>query len=47
MKKRAQLEREFIRERRNQFRKNKQNKNVRSGNKGPNKSEDKYDFIWE
>ena len=38
MKKRALLEQKFIREERNQFRKNKQSKNVRSGNKGPNKS---------
>ena len=37
-KTRSTLEQKFIREERNQFRKNKQNKNVRSGNKGPNKS---------
>lgn len=38
MKKRAQLEQKFIREERNQFRKNKRNKNVQRTNQGPNQS---------
>ena len=36
LKKRAQLEQKFIREERNQFRKNKQRKNVQRPNKGSN-----------
>ena len=42
MKKRAQLEQKFIREERNQFRKNKQNKNVRRNKKVQINPEDKY-----
>lgn len=38
LKKRAQLEQKFIREERNQFRKNKRNKNVQRSGKGPNQS---------
>ena len=37
LKKRAQLEQKFIREERNQFRKNKQRKNVQRNNQGSNK----------
>ena len=37
MKKRAQLEQKFIREERNQFRKNKQRKNVQRQNQGSGK----------
>jgi len=36
VKKRAQLEQQFVREERNQFRKNKRNKNVQRPNKGSN-----------
>jgi len=38
LKKRAQLEEKFVREERNQFRKNKQRKNVQRPNQNPNKS---------
>lgn len=38
LKKRAQLEQKFIREERNQFRKNKQRKNVQRPNQGSNQS---------
>lgn len=38
LKKRAQLEQKFVREERNQFRKNKQRKNVQRSNQGSNKS---------
>ena len=37
LKKRAQLEQKFIREERNQFRKNKRNKNVQRSNQNTNK----------
>ena len=37
LKKRAQLEQKFVREERNQFRKNKQRKNVQRSNQGSNK----------
>jgi len=38
LKKRAQLEQKFVREERNQFRKNKQRKNVQRSNQGSNQS---------
>ena len=38
IKKRALLEQKFVREERNQFRKNKQRKNVHRNSQGPNKS---------
>ena len=38
LKKRAQLEQKFVREERNQFRKNKQRKNVQRPNQGSNQS---------
>ena len=38
LKKRAQLEQKFIREERNQFKKNKQRKNVQRSNQGANQS---------
>lgn len=38
LKKREQLEQKFIREERNQFRKNKQRKNVQRSNQGSNQS---------
>jgi small subunit ribosomal protein S21 len=38
LKKRAQLEQKFVREERNQFRKNKRNKNVRRPNQNTNQS---------
>ena len=38
LKKRAQLEQKFVREERNQFRKNKQRKNVQRSNQGTNQS---------
>ena len=38
LKKRAQLEQKFLREERNQFRKNKRNKNVQRSNQSSNKS---------